>query len=256
MPTDPLDLTADSTLWTADLEAPVADPVPSGWAAHSIGDYGSALLAMKPTGPAWPRDLDKALARFCQATGGIWGGRVEPRSADLLFVESDPRKTVELLPEWETAFGLPDPCAPEPGTVGERQAALVTQMTMIGGQSRNFFIGVGARIGYTITEIREWSPFMVGVSQVGDTRKTGTAGEQFRWEIGAPEMRFYWSIRVGATKLTWFRCGAGECGVDHHLEFATADDLECLFQRYKPAHTEVLFDYTGLTTPDPMAGTP
>src|SRR3954470_24351826 len=122
MPVDPLDLRADSTLWTADLEAPVADPVPSGWAAHSIDDYASQFMALMPTGVAWPRDRDKAPAKFSQGIAGIWGGRVEPRSANLLFVESDPRKTVELLPEWERAFGLPDPCAPEPGTIGERQA--------------------------------------------------------------------------------------------------------------------------------------
>lgn len=257
MSTDPLDLTADSTLWTADQEWPIADPVPSGWSEHSVDDYGQALLSVKPTGPAWPRDPEQALARFCQAIGGIWGDVVEPRSADLLFVESDPQTTLELLPEWERAFGLPDPCIAEPLTISNRRNALLSRMTLIGGQSRQFMTVTANSIGYNIT-IREWSPFMVGISQVGDTRPTGTAGEAFRWEIGAPEMRFYWSIKVDTLRLTWFRVGygGGQAGVDPHLRIGLATDLECMLRRIKPAHTELLFDYSGIGPPDPMAGTP
>jgi uncharacterized protein YmfQ (DUF2313 family) len=98
----------------------------------------------------------------------------------------------------------------------------------------------------------------VGISSVGDTRPTGAAGEPFQWEIGPPEMRFYWSVKVDATRLTWFRVGlgGGQAGVDPHLRIGIATDLECVLRRIKPAHTEVLFDYSGLGPPDPMAGTP
>jgi uncharacterized protein YmfQ (DUF2313 family) len=171
--------------------------------------------------------------------------------------ETDPRIALELLPEWERAFGLPDPCVAEPLSIADRQTALVARMTTEGGQSRDYFIGVAAALGYTIT-IREYAPFMVGVSPVGDTRPTGTLGEQFRWEIGPPEMRFYWTVRVGAVRLTWFRDGdsGGQAGVDPHLRIALATDLECVLRRWKPAHTEIVFDYSGMATPDPMAGTP
>ena len=60
------------------------------------------------------------------------------------------------------------------------------KMTMMGGQSRSFFIWVAQQLGYTIT-IREYSPFMVGISRVGLT--LDDQGYP-KWQIGPPEMRF------------------------------------------------------------------
>ena len=59
-------------------------------------------------------------------------------------------------------------------------------------------------------------------------------------------------------ELTWFRVGpiGGEVGVDPHLLIGLAEDLECLLNRWKPAHTEIVFDYSGLTNGGSMAGTP
>ena len=50
---------------------------------------------------------------------------------------------------------------------------------------------------------------------------------------------------------------AGQCGVDPHLQFGIPADLECVLNRWKPAHTQIIFDLGGLSNPDdPMAGTP
>ena len=85
-------------------------------------------------------------ARWCMASSGLcdYWGFVDGRAADLLERESDPRQTVELLPDWERNWGLPDPCYEAPQTIGERQLALVMRMTMQGAQSREFFIDVAA----------------------------------------------------------------------------------------------------------------
>jgi uncharacterized protein YmfQ (DUF2313 family) len=60
--------------------------------------------------------------------------------------------------------------------------------------------------------------------------------------------------------LTWFRAGAGQAGVQHHLTIGYAQDLECLLRRWKPAQTDIIFDYSniggGTGIDDPMAGTP
>jgi uncharacterized protein YmfQ (DUF2313 family) len=313
-------------------------------------DYLQPFLALLPQGQAWPKAPDSTLTLTAKGLTYIWGF-ADARAADLLERESDPRQTIELLPDWERAWGLPDECLAEPISIADRQKMLVMWMTMLGAQSREFFSYACSLIGYTIAaeDIREWSPWMVGVSPVGDTRGlsgwqdvdgvgpyTGTSntmmtvasgpmtfavnqtglpyviGDQLRltsqdahpddiyiwmqgpvtafdgtnvtlnvdhisdtigdsanwrvekasvlhrWEIGAPEMRFYWSVRVQGVRLTWFRCGwqGSQCGVDPHLRIALATDLECLLQRWKPAHTEVKFDYSGMPTPDPMAGTP
>ena len=81
----------------------------------------------------------------------------------------------------------------------------------------------------------------------------------FRWEIGPPEMRFYWTVHFSEVGLIWFRCGHGELGVDPHLRFIAAPDLDCVLRRWEPAQTDLVFDFSGALlagSGDPMAGTP
>lgn len=224
-------------------------------------DYLYSFLSLLPTGQAWPKHSpDSTLYQTSKGLTDFWGF-VDTRASILLEIESDPRQTLELLPDWERAWGLPDPCFGAPLTIAARQQMLVMWMTLMGGQSREFFSYAASLIGYTIAveDFREWSPFMVGISRVGDTRDPGSVMPWvYRWEIGRPEMRFYWSVKVGGVRLEWFRCGwhGSQCGVDPHLQIAAALDLECVLRRWKPAHTEIIFDYSGLGPPDSMAGTP
>jgi uncharacterized protein YmfQ (DUF2313 family) len=161
---------------------------------------------------------------------------------------------------------LPDPCYAEPFTIDDRHKALLQRMTIQGAQSRQFFINVAAQIGYTIT-ITEYRPFMVGIDRCGDNRVIGDgtvmrdefgrvildpqgvpvqAGEysEYPYMLGPPENRYYWTVHVEAKSLKWFRCDSGQCGVDPHLRIGLATDLECLLDRWKPAHTQIVFDYS------------
>lgn len=220
-------------------------------------DYAEQFLALLPQGQAWPREPGSTLVGACNGLANYWGF-VDGRAADLLERESDPRKTVEILPEWERAWGLPDPCFPSATTIAERQLMLVLFMTWMGGQSRKYFTDVMAWLGFTI-KIEEYAPFMAGVSHVGDTRYMFEIGEptsRFRWYIGPPEQRFYWTIQVGQVGLRWFRAGSGQAGVDHHLEFAIPEEAACLLRRWKPAHTELIPDFSSLAFGGPMQGTP
>jgi uncharacterized protein YmfQ (DUF2313 family) len=215
-------------------------------------DYAHAFLALLPRGQAWPRHAFSRLAQACAGLAQYWGF-VDGRAADLLERESDPRQTIELLPDWERAWGLPDPCFPEATTIEERHKMLLMVMTMLGGQSRTFFQHVAEDwLGFTI-HFHEFAPFMAGVSRCGDTRDQDGF---YRWEIGPPEMRFYWSIEPATAGVIWFRCASSQCGVDPHVKIMTAPDLACLFNRWKPAHTEVVFDYSSLAAGGPMQGTP
>jgi uncharacterized protein YmfQ (DUF2313 family) len=130
-------------------------------------------------------------------------------------------------------------------------------MTILGAQSRQFFIDVAAQLGYTIT-IREYRPFMAGMDRAGDNRIYNADGSLGLWpaQIGSPAMRFVWTVRVGLVRLTWFRASKGQAGIDPHLRIAHAEDLECIIRRWSPAHTVVLFDYSGvLPYGDPYART-
>jgi uncharacterized protein YmfQ (DUF2313 family) len=215
-------------------------------------EYAHALSALLPQGIAWPRWPDTTLMKVVYGlAGGL--GWADGRAADLLERESDPRATTEMLDSWERAWGLPDPCFKEPQSVEERRKLLVLKMTLLGAQSREFFIGVADWLGYPIS-ISEYRPFMTGVDQCGDSREyraDGTLGD-WPYQLGHSQMRFAWTVHIQQTKLVWFRAGSGQCGIDPLLKIVRAADLECLLRRWAPAHTLPLFDYSGIS--DPFAG--
>ena len=189
---------------------------------RSGDDYAEAMLALLPRGQAWPKHKDSVVSKTVYGLCQIFGV-VDGRAGDLLRIESDPRYTTEMLADWERNFGLPDDCIPLPPTTqAGRRTALVAKMTLLGGQSRAFFLAQAVALGETVT-IEEYAPFMCGVSRCGDT-SAEYDGVQPRWELGAPEIRMFWTV-----KLTHVLTG-----------------VECTFRRYKPAHTEIVFKYTSV----------
>jgi uncharacterized protein YmfQ (DUF2313 family) len=210
---------------------------------RSGDDYAEVQLGLLPHGQAWPRYPGSTLAQAITGIAEYWG-TVDSRAADLLETESDPRKTYELLPDWCRNWEVPDPCLKEQLATPELRRALVGKMTLVGGQSRDFFIGVAADIGYVIW-ISEYAPYMCGVSRVGDTRGPFNPSDpyQYRWQLGPPEMRFYWTVHVSGMKFTYFHCNGSQTGIDRLLLIGLATDLECILNKYKPAHTKIVFDY-------------
>ena len=209
-------------------------------------DYLEAFLSLLPSGQAWPkRVLDSVLFRACYGLCDYWGF-VDGRAADLLEIESDPRITFELLGDWERNWGLPDPCLNQPPTgLIERRKALIAKMTMLGAQSRQFFLDLATAYGYTIT-ITEYLPYMTGVSFVGDSRGVFNADDptNYRWQLGPPEIRYYWTVHVSAKDFVYFRCNSSQCGIDRLLEIGVPSDLECVFDKLKPAHTQIVYDFS------------
>jgi uncharacterized protein YmfQ (DUF2313 family) len=185
-------------------------------------DYTSALMALFPQGMAWPRNVSATLYKLVDGTAQVMGD-IDGRAADLLTKESDPRYADEMLDDWERNFALPDICLPYPPTTQfDRRVALVAKMTMLGAQDRNFFTDIAASLGQSI-DIQEYAPYMCGVSRCGDTRSAlyGADSTHYRWQLGSPEMRFYWTV-----DLTSVLSGA-----------------ECVLRRYGPAHTELVIKY-------------
>jgi len=213
------------------------------WRPHGSEDYVHAFNQLLPIGQAWTRDPTSYQQLFYTGLNNYWGA-VDASAAQLLTVESDPRTTLVLLPDWLRAWGLPDPCVAEPLTTQDLRNALVTKMTMLGGQSIAFFTNLAATLGYTIS-IREYSPYMCGVSRCGDTRAQYD-GVHYRWTLGPPTKRFIWTVAVTGTRYTKFHVSIGQCGIDRLLSIGLATDLQCLFERYKPAQTYVVFDYSGM----------
>jgi uncharacterized protein YmfQ (DUF2313 family) len=242
-------------------------PVSSGYVLHNQDDFADALADLLPNGIAWPRDYDSILMMLVFGMAGPWAD-VALAADSLLETESDPNKATIMLPDWEQTFGLPDKCLAEPLTVADRRRILIQRMTLLGAADRNFIISMAAGIGYTINRIIEFSPYMCGISMVGDTRNLNAEWDsnRYRWELGDESIRYWWIVRVGAERLSYFHCAAGVCGVDRLLSFGFATDLECLLRRLKPAHTDIIFDYSQIVltnlppafvlTPPPAIGSP
>lgn len=226
------------------------------WRPRDADAFTHALLAKLPLGEVWQRALGTAMVRTIRALAGVVG-RWAARTGRFLITEAFPPSAFDLLPDWERVLGLPDPCLRVPQTLDERRAAVVEKLQRRpGGQSRPYFIGIAKRLGYHFdappgfgleaelefeanrlpeVRIREFRPFMFGVSRLGDPR----------WRLAPPEMRFCWVVTVPGERLTWFRFGQSQLGQDPHLTIRRAEDLECILHKLKPAHTNLIFSYTG-----------
>jgi uncharacterized protein YmfQ (DUF2313 family) len=72
------------------------------------------------------------------------------------------------------------------------------------------------------------------------------------WQLGPPEIRYYWTVHVNALKLTYFRTGISQTGVDRLLAIGVPEDLICVLDRIKPAHTDIVYDFSALVALDFM----
>ena len=191
-------------------------------------DYRGLLASLAPRGMALPLDETSTWQRLLGALAEELA-RVDARGDDLLR-EADPRSALEMLSDWERVCGLPDECTGDVATtLQERRAAVVARLTGLGSQSLAYFQALVDVLGYTVT-IEEFRPFICGRSRCGDI-------------LGGPHaVRHTWRVAVDGPRVTWFRTGASQCG-DHLATIQEAFDLECLLNRYKPAHTRLVFSY-------------
>ena len=194
------------------------------FAPDRAADYLNQLKALLPFGPAWYFDDDSTNAKLIDAWSQEFS-RIQ-ESADYLIDQADPRITVDFIFDYERIFGLPTDCmAGIQQSLAQRHNALISQMTAAGGQSIDYFIGLALSAGYDIT-ITEFFPFSVGMT-VADL-------------IYDQDWDFAWQINAPATTVSSFLVTSG---VDESLASWGNNLLECLINRYKPAHTIAIFSY-------------
>lgn len=190
--------------------------------------YLEQLFALQPPGPALPTDPESVWGRLLRGLAEEFE-RIETRSGNLVR-ESDPRQSIELLPDWERVCGLPGDCAIAwDSTLQARRAAVVAQLTGAGGQRIAYFKQLASLLGLEI-EVTEYKPFLAGLSRCGDRLN------------GDHDVRFVWSVVVKGQRVVRFRCGASVPG-ERLLDFARREDLECLLRLYAPAHTVPIIGY-------------
>ena len=117
--------------------------------AYLVPDYVAAFQALMPRGRAWPRD--PGTAQIAVLTGLAKSFETSNAAANALQIQAFPATAVAMLPEWESALGLPGIYGVAPSTTAGRQGAVVAALVDGGGQSKPYFIAFAATLGFTIT---------------------------------------------------------------------------------------------------------
>lgn len=200
----------------------MSDPVVS----LGADDFRAMLQNLLPQGPAWPRETDSVQSRILAgAADGL--ARVHALAALLTEVEADPRLTTLLLPEWERAYGLPDPCTPLSPSLPQRRAALLARIAAQGGASPAYFVSVAAALGFAIT-ITEFPVF--------DTDSDVEAA------INDEDWAFAW--QVNGAGVTLQEIDVEEWTVEDPLTTWGNNTLTCTLRQIAPAHTILIFSFT------------
>jgi len=218
------------------------------WAPRSAEDFTHAFMAKLPLGWVWPRQTGTVQYRIVRGLMGVVGRWAE-KVARFLIIEAFPPTADLMLPDWERVLGLPEPCLPVTGdTLAERQTKVREKLQRRpGAQDRDTFVALAAKLGYAIT-ITEYIPAECALTQCGATWIDADPYFISGAGVGTPAIRFLWSVTVSGPRLTWFSVGAfgGQAALDPHLRIARAEDLECILNRFKPGHTHLIFNYTGV----------
>jgi uncharacterized protein YmfQ (DUF2313 family) len=188
-------------------------------------DYLRQLQALLPQGAAWPRDADVVLTSLLCAEADELA-RIDARAQQLLM-ESDPRRTSELLDDWERNFGLPDICLTPATTVAERRKRLHQRVVAQGGQSAAYFISLLALLGYPGCTVSEYLP-MKANSKCNASLNQG--GWRYAFRVNVP-------LAANVKPLTV----AGRC--NEPLASWGDPGLLCLLAKEKPAHTNLYLSY-------------
>ncbi|WP_131753604.1 YmfQ family protein [Burkholderia vietnamiensis] len=179
----------------------------------TAADFLKALQALLPRGLVWPRDPNATQTAVLSGFTPTLQRLTDAASA--LLVDAFPATSVNLLTEWESTLGLPDPCAGESPTIAKRQAQVVMRLANSGGQSIPFFYKQAELIGCSII-IEVHAPFAAGSSGMGDP-------------IGGTEWANVWTVWLPFNDTP---------GAAQYWGNAV---LECEFETWAPAHTVLQF---------------
>jgi uncharacterized protein YmfQ (DUF2313 family) len=190
-----------------------------------LAAYARQLRALFVPGLAFADEAQSNLSKTFDAMAEELV-RIDAR-AEQLLAEWDPRTAFELLDDWERALGLPDDCVVGAQTLEERRAAVLNKLTMIGGQTKAFYVAIAAKLGVTVT-CTDFTEFLAGHSSAGDPVSNGDWVHTL--EIGGPPV----SVQL-------FRAGRSTAG--DRLATWGNDRLECALRDQKPGHAIIVFTY-------------
>jgi uncharacterized protein YmfQ (DUF2313 family) len=205
-----------------------SDPRPNPVPFAGPADFAQALRRMQPRGRLWDGPDDSLMAQLRTAQTALLA-QFSGRLAVLTETEAYPPTSIELLPVWEEAFGLPDPCTPLNPTIAERQQALGAKIAQNANLSRQTIINVAAALGYTVT-ITEYH---------AATADTLVADEP----VYDPAWAFAWQVNAPEFTVEYLCADTGRA--DDPLASWGNTSLSCELQRLAPPGTYLIFSFGG-----------
>jgi uncharacterized protein YmfQ (DUF2313 family) len=145
-----------------------------------------------------------------------------------LALETDPRTTSALLPDWERVYGLPDDCRGAADTIADRRIRLTTKVAETGGLSKPYFISLATALGYNGVTITSFKPTTCEMSCDGAVMDETW---RFAWQVNIPNQQ------------NVHRFFGAESSSDEPIDSYKQGPVECLFIKLKPAASRVLFNY-------------
>lgn len=198
--------------------------IPEDLDSEIVLAYVTALSESLPPGPLW--DVDKDIYLFNFLTGLSYEFSRDHAHLEKLTTETNPIETVELLPEWEQVFALPDACAPPALTLEARKAAVAAAFLASGGQRPADYIHLMDIVfGYDVEIVEGYKvPF---------TTSDGTGTDIPPWSGSVVGDALY-------EYADWF---AWKVVVHDRPTQEIQDRIDCMLQRTRPAHTSVTVEY-------------
>lgn len=132
----------------------------------------------------------------------------------------------EWLEDYERVYGLPDACLQDGSLYQDRLGFIALALCERAGFSIGWLVQYAALAGYDVT-ISEFSPFVAG-SRAGDALTNGA---------------WLYAFTVHAAGEIARRFCAGRSVAGEPLADWGEGPLECIINKYKPAHAVALFAY-------------
>ena len=189
-------------------------------------DYKTAGIQLLPKGLAWRQSANGVLGKLLGGLGITWA-KVDAEASQALN-EMNPQWATVMLEEWEQMLGLPE-CNQTDQTLSERQNAAGNKWHLKGSLSPWFYAEwVAEAFGYDIEIVAHHPHHCL---------------RGCNYPLYSDEYDSRADVYVRINSENPYRYFNTQDRVNDPLLIGTKTIVECILQKYKPAHIELYFHY-------------
>lgn len=187
-------------------------------------NYREVSLKLIPTGLAWRKATEGTLGKLLGGLANTWA-KIDADGEKALS-EMNPQWAETMLPEWENLLGLPE-CGLTGQTLKERQDAAGTKWHFKGSLNYKFYEAWMLKgYGYKIKIVERFPHHCL------------RGCDYPLWDY-----EYKWRVDVYVEETSPYRYFNVQDKANDPLRFGQTSILECLLNKYKPAHIHFIFHY-------------